>query len=165
MQIIGHEIMHGFDVKGIGYTSVGLVSFPKHPSSVADYTKKVLCLRSSFKDFERARQFPSLGHTEDSEGFADWTGVQLAYGAFRALPSAERDAIVPGLPLDAEKLFFIAHCYKWCGSQTKRAKGSSYWSTRSRCVVPLRHMPEFARAFSCPQGSKMNPSTRCSFFE
>ncbi|KAH9368552.1 hypothetical protein HPB48_020939 [Haemaphysalis longicornis] len=165
MQIVGHEIMHGFDMKGIGYTTRGAVKYPKHPSSVADYTKKVLCLRSSYEEVEKERQFPGLDPKTDSEGFADWTGVQLAYGAFRSLPPAERDATVPGLSLDAEKLFFIAQCYKSCGSETKRSKGGNYWATRSRCVVPLRHMPEFARAFSCPKGSKMNPATRCSFFE
>ncbi|XP_077564889.1 neprilysin-1-like [Haemaphysalis longicornis] len=164
-QIIGHEIMHGYDVRGIKNTYDGYIREPTDASSVKKYNEKVLCLRASYDKAEAERQAEPDPKT-DSEGFADWTGVQLAYFAFRSLPAAERDAVIPGLPLDAEKLFFIAHCYKWCGHERKRNPDPKelYWSTRSRCIVPLRHMPEFATAFSCPRGSRMNPAAKCTFF-
>ncbi|KAH9367918.1 hypothetical protein HPB48_008362 [Haemaphysalis longicornis] len=157
--------MHGYDVAGITLTFEANSRPPTNESSVMKYNEKVLCLRASYDQAEAERQ-PAADPKNDSEGFADWTGLQLAYSAFRSLPAAERDAVIPGLPLDAEKLFFIAHCYKWCGQERKRDPHPKerYWSTRSRCIVPLRHMPEFAAAFSCPQGSRMNPAAKCTFF-
>ncbi|KAH9368561.1 hypothetical protein HPB48_020930 [Haemaphysalis longicornis] len=109
-------------------------------------------------------QFPRLSNKYDSEGLVDMTGLWLAYSAYRALPPAERDAVIPGLPLTAEQLFFVAHCYKWCGSSTKRDPKGDYWATRSRCSLPLRQMAEFATAFNCRPGDRMNPSSRCTFF-
>ncbi|KAH7951719.1 hypothetical protein HPB52_011708 [Rhipicephalus sanguineus] len=101
----------------------------------------------------------------DSEGFADFTGLQLAYAAYRRLKPRERLAVVPDVGLTAEQTFFVAHCLKWCDLIARRRPTSRYWPGRSRCIVPLRNMPEFAAAFSCSQGSPMNPKSKCSFWE
>ncbi|KAH9368555.1 hypothetical protein HPB48_020936 [Haemaphysalis longicornis] len=121
-------------------------------------------LRRAEVEAEARVQFPRLSHRYDSEGFVDWTGLWLAYYAYRALSPDERDAVIPGLPLTAEQLFFVAHCYKWCGSSRRRDPNGAYWATRSRCSLPLRQMAEFATAFNCRPGDRMNPSSRCTFF-
>ncbi|KAL1472791.1 hypothetical protein MTO96_039102, partial [Rhipicephalus appendiculatus] len=109
---------------------------------------------------ENARQ---LNDRIDSEGFADYSGILLAYYAYHSLPAAERDARVPDISLSAEQSFFVAHCLKWCDLVTRR-EGGRYWAGRSRCIVPLQNMPEFAAAFGCKAGDLMNPPNRCDFW-
>ncbi|KAK8767580.1 hypothetical protein V5799_005644 [Amblyomma americanum] len=108
----------------------------------------------------------TLDTRTDSEGLVDCMGVQLAYAAFRSLPDAERRETLPGVDLTAEQIFFVSYCLKWCSSVpgTKRAPGGLYWHSRSRCIVPLRNMAQFAEAFSCKRGDPMNPVKKCSFW-
>ncbi|XP_070377287.1 uncharacterized protein [Dermacentor albipictus] len=161
-QIIGHEIMHGYDVDGIKFDEdINEVNF-KNTSTMMEYERKVLCLRKSYQNAERnARQ---LDTTTDSEGFADYTGLLLAYAAYKSLPVAEQDRKLSGLDLSADKTFFISHCLKWCDLVKKRSPGKRYWAGRSRCIVPLQNMPEFAAAFRCKTGDPMSPADRCDFW-
>ncbi|KAL3205309.1 hypothetical protein MRX96_011207 [Rhipicephalus microplus] len=161
-QIIGHEIMHAYDIDGITYDDTAHSVKFGNTSTMREYERKVLCLRSSYEAAERrARQ---LTDATDSEGFADYSGIQLAYAAYRSLLAAERDATLPDVNLSAEQTFFVAHCLKWCDLIKKRKPGGRYWPGRSRCIVPLQNMPEFARAFGCNAGDLMNPSKRCDFW-
>ncbi|XP_070393161.1 neprilysin-2-like [Dermacentor albipictus] len=114
---------------------------------------------------EKERAGITLDDDTDSEGFADFTGLQLAYAAYKRLAPRERLAVVPDVGLSAEQTFFVAHCLKWCDLFTNRMSGSRYWAGRSRCIVPLRNTPEFATAFSCSPGAPMNPPSKCSFWE
>ncbi|XP_064469412.1 neprilysin-1-like [Ornithodoros turicata] len=52
------------------------------------------------------------------------------------------------------QLFFLGLCYLLCGDSV----GSQ------RCNVPLKNLPGFADAFSCPEGSPMNPRNKCIFW-
>ncbi|KAH9368556.1 hypothetical protein HPB48_020935 [Haemaphysalis longicornis] len=164
-QIIGHEMMHAFDVRGITRDAGNTRNNLTDAATIEQFQQKVECLRRAYEvEAEPQVQFPRLNARYDSEGFVDWTGLWLAYYAYRALSPDERDAVIPGLPLTAEQLFFVAHCYKWCGSSRRRDPFGAYWATRSRCSLPLRQMAEFATAFNCRPGERMNPSSRCTFF-
>ncbi|XP_077564875.1 neprilysin-2-like [Haemaphysalis longicornis] len=156
--------MHGFDVGKILIDKDGYPATSTDPATLAEYERKVLCLRTAYQAVEQERQFTSIDPTYDSEGFADWAGLELAYSAYRSLPAAERDAAIPGLRLTAEQLFFVTHCFKWCGYTKQRLAGNRYWASRTRCVGPARQLAEFARAFACRPNSRMNPQTRCTFF-
>ncbi|XP_077564352.1 neprilysin-3-like [Haemaphysalis longicornis] len=165
-QVIGHEMMHAFDVRGITADAGNRRKTLKDTTTIEQFQQKVECLRKAYEavEAEPRVQFPRLNDRYDSEGFVDWTGLWLAYYAYRSLSPDERDAVIPGLPLTAEQLFFVAHCYKWCGYSAKRKPNNLYWSRRSRCSLPLRQMAEFAAAFNCRPGDRMNPSSRCTFF-
>ncbi|XP_077523832.1 neprilysin-like [Amblyomma americanum] len=166
-QIIGHELMHAYDVDSIIYDSHYRRLYLENTPAMQLYTAKVLCMRASYLKVESASRARTINEVTDSEGFADFTGVRLAYDAYRRLPSVERETVLPDVGLSAEQAFFVAHCLKWCtadkGNHKRRLKGR-YWHGRSRCIVPLMHMPEFAEAFSCAAGDFMNPQDRCRFW-
>ncbi|KAH7972779.1 neprilysin-21 [Rhipicephalus sanguineus] len=154
--------MHAYDVDGMMVDDLAKRVEFGNASTMVEYERKVLCLRKSYETAgENARQLDDI---TDSEGFADFSGLQLAYAAYRTLPAAERDATVPDVGLSAEKTFFVAHCLKWCDLVKQRKPGGRYWPGRSRCIVPLQNMPEFATAFGCKTGDLMNPSERCAFW-
>ncbi|XP_077524160.1 membrane metallo-endopeptidase-like 1 [Amblyomma americanum] len=165
-QIAAHELTHAFDVSNVE-VSTWLEWFKlKNTTTHQLYASKVLCLRSSYIQAESETRDRTLDTRTDSEGLVDCMGVQLAYAAFRSLPDAERRETLPGVDLTAEQIFFVSYCLKWCSSVpgTKRAPGGLYWHSRSRCIVPLRNMAQFAEAFSCKRGDPMNPVKKCSFW-
>ncbi|XP_077524264.1 neprilysin-3-like [Amblyomma americanum] len=165
-QIVGHEMMHAYDVRGIKLTHEGRSAKYNATDTLQEYERKVLCLRASYQKAEDSRA-RTLDQTIDAEGFADYTGILLAHEAFRRLADDQRTRTVPDVGLTADQAFFVAHCIKWCNAdkvnKTRPFRGA-YWHSRSRCIVPLQNMPEFAQAFSCRHGDYMNPDNRCDFW-
>ncbi|KAL1415640.1 hypothetical protein MTO96_029127 [Rhipicephalus appendiculatus] len=159
--IIGHEIMHGFDVKGIQ----DLEGYKPHDTDdvMKEYTKRALCLRKSHKSvLYLIDQEEMLNETLDDENLADLVGTKIAYEAFASLLPPYRDEILAGLYMSAEQLFFFNRCAKQCAQHA--VPGKRYAPYRSRCIVPLMNMPEFSRAFGCVVGKPMNPQEKCTFW-
>jgi len=92
------------------------------------------------------------------ENIADIGGLKLAYLAYRAAQGApagkgegEADALA------ADRRFFIAYAASWREKTRRESERlmiatDPHAPTRFRVNGPLRHMPEFARAFACPAG-------------
>ncbi|XP_064482583.1 uncharacterized protein LOC135395279 [Ornithodoros turicata] len=57
-----------------------------------------------------------------------------------------------------QQLFFERYCLLGCVS----GETSDVLSPLQRCVIPLQNMPEFAVAYNCRDGSRMNPVSKCS---
>ncbi|XP_077522682.1 neprilysin-3-like [Amblyomma americanum] len=166
-QIAGHEMMHAFDVEGITYDLTGHELRFQATSTMMEYERKVLCLRRSYQETESEARARAMDDKIDSEGFADFSGMLLTYDAFQRLPLEQRGLNVADVGLTADQTFFVAHCLKWCNADKanrRRYSGSLYWHGRSRCLVPLINMPEFAQAFACRPGDMMNPARRCDFW-
>ncbi|KAH8039014.1 hypothetical protein HPB51_004939 [Rhipicephalus microplus] len=104
----------------------------------------------------------TLNDELDSENLADLVGTKVAYDAFASLAGGYRDQKLAGLDMSAQQLFFVNHCVKWCSEDDYVA--SRYAPQRSRCIVPLINMPEFSSAFSCAEGTPMNPQDKCTFW-
>ncbi|KAH6933940.1 hypothetical protein HPB50_019132 [Hyalomma asiaticum] len=159
--VAAHEIMHAFDVLGIkafkGLESQDINDFIK------EYTKKALCLRRSHRSVLSASvQQQTLNEILDNENLADLVGTKIAYMAFDSLRRPYRSMTLAGLSMSAEQLFFVNHCVKWCAQYSVLAR--RYAPFRSRCIVPLMHMPEFSNAFGCAAGTPMNPRDKCTFW-
>ncbi|XP_077538249.1 membrane metallo-endopeptidase-like 1 [Haemaphysalis longicornis] len=149
--IVGHEMTHAFDVDGSHWDGQGNLRDWWTPQARVEYTQRMACLRQSH-GLETEEQ--------DGENTADFAGLVSAYNAYSSLAKQEK---VEGLEFNAEQLFFIASCIKWCA--TSGVKQAGWYATfQERCNVPLKNMEAFARAFSCPAGSPMNPTSRCAFW-
>ncbi|KAH9368543.1 hypothetical protein HPB48_000316 [Haemaphysalis longicornis] len=174
--VIGHEMMHAFDVRGRGYDETGAESkwWPKQ--ATGKYTAQALCLRSSHEEALQKRRAVVLDPTLDSENLADVMGVRVAFDAFRNLTamvsgreggSIEDASSVSVAGFNERQLFFIAHCAKQCDPKPPprmRDPRVPYAPNWSRCVVPLMQMPEFSEAFNCARGTLMNPDKKCRFW-
>ncbi|KAK8778630.1 hypothetical protein V5799_020027 [Amblyomma americanum] len=95
-----------------------------------------------------------------SENIADFSGTVSAHQAF--LGHGDRTTL-GDLKYDAEQLFFVASCLKWC-SEGSALQPKKYASWADRCNVPLRNVEAFAEAFQCPAGVEMHPELRCTFW-
>ncbi|XP_064460491.1 neprilysin-11-like isoform X2 [Ornithodoros turicata] len=160
-QVVGHEVMHGYDVTGSMIDDQGWQRDWWSGSARDHYVTHALCLRASYR---RARHgVEELNDTLDSENLADFSGLIIASRAYRMADSSGETRL-PGLPFGPSQLFFLAHCYKWCAAKGIGAASPRYATNMARCNVPLMNMKEFAQAFGCKQGDVMNPKHKCSFW-
>ncbi|KAL1433874.1 hypothetical protein MTO96_012101 [Rhipicephalus appendiculatus] len=107
----------------------------------------------------------------DSELMHVLAATSASYEAFRALPASQRNRVLPTLNYTAEQLFFVVNCaLRCCDDKTNRAAddnlfceaGVSSCDLSSGCNSVAKRIPEFAAAFHCPAGSKMNPRDTCA---
>ncbi|XP_049524943.1 endothelin-converting enzyme 1-like [Dermacentor silvarum] len=159
-QAVGHEMMHAYDTHGRNLDHHGQ-PWAWTVTTSREYHQRLQCIRRSHAEVEQNRLGLEPGVGQDPENLADFSGAPLAYEAFRSLPDHRRALTVAGF--GAEQLFFIGHCVKWCRSLTVH-RSQGYARGRSRCIVPLMHMPQFSAAFGCSASAYMNPPRKCSFW-
>ncbi|KAK7483108.1 hypothetical protein BaRGS_00025676 [Batillaria attramentaria] len=74
---------------------------------------------------------------------------------------------LPGINLSHDQLFFLNYAQIWCGKvRDEEALHGIRTSVHSpgpiRVLGPLSNSKDFARAYNCPGGSRMNPVHKCS---
>ncbi|CAB4057556.1 MMEL1 [Lepeophtheirus salmonis] len=102
------------------------------------------------------------------ENIADNGGLKQAFRAYNKWVriNGEED-LLPGLNLTHKQLFFLNYAQIWCGSmRPEDAKTKIRAAVHSpgpiRVLGPLSNSVDFAEAYSCPKGSRMNPEQKCS---
>ncbi|XP_075744567.1 neprilysin-1-like [Rhipicephalus microplus] len=154
---IGHILMRGFDDAHLGG------QFWSGKDLKKEYAKRTLCLRRSHRSLlSLGGQHEVLNDVLDSETLADFEGTKFAYAAYDALPEEDRSVKLAGFIASSDQLFFINLCAGWCAKYASPGKNQAPY--RSRCIVPLKNMPEFSRAFGCDAGTPMNPDEKCTFW-
>ncbi|XP_040075951.1 neprilysin-2-like [Ixodes scapularis] len=123
------------------------------------YSARMDCLRKSLR---WAAYQQVMLHAESSEDiFAHVASLSVAYKAFQKLPEARRKVVLPGRRFSPDQTFFVAHCAKMCElSDSVYGQGL----VRTKCIIPLMHEANFAKAFNCSATSHMNPEQRCSMW-
>ncbi|XP_064462075.1 membrane metallo-endopeptidase-like 1 [Ornithodoros turicata] len=155
--LAGREIMYGYDLNGSTYDAFGNKHNWWSPPARDHYLKQAQCVRLSADTLTEGSV--KLGSEAGDVLLADLVGLQMAARAFQAVAGG-KDPVLPTLPFSPMQLFFLAHCYKWCDGHDE-TDGLRH---RERCNVAVTNMAEFADAFNCKLGDRLNPSERCSFF-
>ncbi|KAM7310957.1 endothelin-converting enzyme homolog [Ixodes scapularis] len=153
-QLVVSALMHGYDVRGSEIDDRGERKTWWTDSTRERYTARLDCLRSSASEV----QYQGADAPEDL--LVEIDSLSVAYKAFLELPADKRSVVLPGLQFSSSQIFFVAHCAKMCELSEGIEHGRL--TSRTKCVVPLRHEPNFAHAFKCYAGSRMNPEQKCS---
>ncbi|GLV37814.1 Neprilysin 2 [Carabus blaptoides fortunei] len=166
--VIGHEITHGFDDQGRQFDKDGnLVDWWAAPTKEA-FLKKAQCIIDQYGNYTVPEINLNLnGINTQGENIADNGGIKeayLAYNKWVERNSAEQK--LPGLPYTPQQMFWISAANTWCSKyrpeSLKLRVTTGYHSPgQFRVLGPMSNLEEFAKDFSCPVGSKMNPKHKC----
>jgi predicted metalloendopeptidase len=164
--LVGHEIVHvmenhEFDSRGEARDLWGAGDALAHDG-------RSDCLAEQGNQFVVIDSMRLDGRRTLDENLADLGGIRHAYAAMARelgprLVQRGTDGLTPA------QRFFIAYAQRYCSADSPaylRAsiKEETHGPSRFRVNAPLWNMPEFATAFSCPQGSPMTRrrSARCT---
>ncbi|XP_060082109.1 neprilysin-1-like [Ylistrum balloti] len=175
--IIGHKIIHAFDDVGSKYSKTGAFQDWWSNYTRTAYEQKANCFIKQYhgrtvpdaltastlpKESKLNGKLTLLGNIADNGGL---TESFLAYTQWSRQNGFEQK--LPGINLDPDQLFFINYGRTRCEKTTteeakKRIKNDAFADAKSRVNVVMQNNPSFAKAFSCPVGSPMNPAKKCA---
>lgn len=105
------------------------------------------------------------------ENLADNGGVRMAFKAYRNFVKkygVQYDPKLPGalVRFSPDQLFFLSFASIWCENERKESmrnsiKYGSHSPSRFRVIGTVVNSRDFAKAFKCPLGSRMNPRNKC----
>jgi len=172
--VMGHELLHGFDNSGRQYDKDGVRRQWWDPTVIAAFTNKTQCMINQYNNItiqgSRISGSRTLG-----ENIADNGGLHMAMISFQTYKAAlakqgMTDPVPPSAnPLTSEQLFYWAHAQTWCTSATNASIASQVLTDvhspgEARVWAPVVNQVDFATAFSCKPGSRMNPVSKCDLY-
>lgn len=165
--IIGHEISHGFDNKGMHFDKYGNYHTWSSNSSFVEFNSRSRCLVDQYSHYKIFGKNIN-GKTTLGENIADNTGVKLAFKAYQNwLKNNGEDMTLPGLPFNSNQLFFLKGAQMWCANIRRKSTLNSidtdvHTPKMFRIIGPFSNFNEFSNAFNCSSKSRMNPEKKCS---
>jgi len=163
---MGHESTHGFDDQGSQYDGNGNLQNWWAPEVRTRFEQKARCIRDQYGAYTVGAGVHLNGQQTLGENIADNGGLKLAHLAWQRVE--KNGSSTPPLGgLTPEQQFFLGFAQSWCSVVTPKyetwlAINDVHSPPRYRVIGAVSNNRDFARAFSCPIGSKMAPTDACS---
>ncbi|TFY82283.1 hypothetical protein EWM64_g1728 [Hericium alpestre] len=177
-QVAAHELTHAFDSAGRLYNQEGKLEEWWTKNTSEGFLVKQKCIVDQFSAYTvvgpDGKEVHVNGNLTSGENIGD-TGIIQAYRAWKAQfddsYQAGTEYLLPGLNFTREQLFFIAFGRIWAenikpASLVQRVRTDPHSPNEFRVDGALHNVPEFADAFNCPKGAKLNPppEKQCIFW-
>ncbi|XP_066593448.1 neprilysin-2-like isoform X2 [Prorops nasuta] len=141
-----------------------------------EYMSRADCFLKQYSSFSLETQNGTVqvdGNQTLGENIADCAGVHNLYKAFKfwRKNKGTPDPKLPGLEdYNDDQMFFLSTATTWCETIKPSVlidvmKSDEHSVGRFRVLGGLSNSEEFAKAFSCPVGSKMNPEEKCNIWQ
>ncbi|KAF4101555.1 neprilysin-like isoform X1 [Onychostoma macrolepis] len=167
--VIGHEITHGFDDNGRNFDKDGDLKDWWTPSSTQKFHELSKCIVDQYGSYswDLANGQNLNGNNTLGENIADNGGIRQSYQAYQNYVKKHgKEALLPGIDLDHEQLFFLNFAQVWCGTHrpehaVNSIKTDVHSPGKFRVLGSLQNFPEFAKAFQCQKNTNMVPEKIC----
>jgi predicted metalloendopeptidase len=156
--VIGHEMTHGFDDEGRQFAADGSLTDWWTPESAKRFNERGHEIVKQFNAYVAVEDVHINGALTEGENIADLGGLKVAYAALqKALAGKSRDKIDGFTP---EQRFFLSWATVWRQNirpeaLRMRVLTDPHSPAHFRIIGPLSNLPEFAAAFSIPEGTPM----------
>ncbi len=156
--VIGHEISHGFDDSGAQFDAQGRLNNWWTQEDLKRFQDKTSCVVRQFDGYFIEPNIHHNGKLVLGESIGDLAGAKIAFLAFKKAQQQHPQPTIDGFT--PEQQFFIAWG-QWRGDEirpeTQRlmVQGDPHPIAKYRVIGPLSNMPDFAKTFSCKEGSPM----------
>ncbi|KAL3265444.1 hypothetical protein HHI36_009647 [Cryptolaemus montrouzieri] len=171
--VLGHELTHGFDNKGRKHDIQGNYKQWWSNATIETFERKTECFVKQYDNITiEGAEGQVSGERTLGENIADNGGLNHAYRAYKNY--MKRSGCEPSLPgfenYTHDQLFFIAFGSIWCENASTKDIEEQLESD-AHCPNPIRvnmgvsNSKDFAKAFHCKVGSKMNPEKNARYGE
>lgn len=166
--VVGHEITHGFDDNGRLFNKDGNLAKWWSNNSIEAFKNKTKCLVDQYSGYKFHTK-NLKGEQTLGENIADNGGIKQSFQAYQNWK--KRRGPEPPLPgmkdFSNEQIFFLGFAQIWCSKyRPQTAERQVDYGVHSpgkfRVIGSLSNFHEFAKAYKCPKGSRMNPEKKCA---
>ncbi|KAI3608021.1 endothelin-converting enzyme 1 [Moniliophthora roreri] len=176
--VAAHELTHAFDSAGRLYNQEGKLEEWWTNSTSEGYQEKLDCIVKQYNGYTigdgKGGKVHVNGNFTSGENIGD-TGLIQAYRAWKAQYKESyvkgNEYLLPGLNYTREQLFFISNARVWArnmkpAAAVQRIRTDPHSPNNYRVDGTVFNIPEFAEAFNCPRGAKLNPPAekQCIFW-
>jgi putative endopeptidase len=156
--VMGHELTHGFDDQGRQFDGDGNLHEWWSKEVSDKFKERAACVTKQYSGYAAVDDVHLNGELTLGENLADIGGLKMALSALHQKLGHE-DA-------RADRDFFIAFAQTWCTNARPenlrlRAATDPHSSAQWRVNGPVSDNADFAKAFSCKEGTPMAPANRC----
>lgn len=167
--VIGHEITHGFDDKGRQFDKDGNMMQWWNNATIKAFRERTQCIVNQYSGYKLEEVDLYInGRMTQGENIADNGGLKQSFRAYKKWVSIHgQEPLLPGVNLTHDQLFFLNYAQIWCGSMRRedaltKIRSSVHSPGPVRVLGPLSNSEDFAKAYNCRPGSRMNPIRKCS---
>lgn len=170
--VMGHELSHGFDDQGANYDGKGNLRTWWTPQAVEKFKGRTECISKQYDQYKimgaDGKEYAVNGALTLGENIADNGGVRAAFLAYQNWVAVNGpEPMLPGTGFTPEQTFFVSFAQVWCANRRPelalaRLKSDPHSPPQFRVQGALSNSPDFAKAFSCKAGTKMNPVDKCT---
>ncbi|EFX90025.1 hypothetical protein DAPPUDRAFT_39988 [Daphnia pulex] len=173
--VIGHEIVHGFDVNGRRYDRHGNMTQWWSESLMREFSQRADCFIQQYAAFTIDHiDKPIDGNRTLGENVCDSGGLAHAWTAYKSNSKSGGEEIrspeyrLPGVNYTDDQLFFITYGQIWCevlnGDGYEKYTKEAHSPGKYRANGVLQNSPTFSQVFNCPLDSPMNPANKCQLW-
>ncbi|CAB3381597.1 Hypothetical predicted protein [Cloeon dipterum] len=178
--IIGHEMTHGFDTNGHTIDKNGEQKNWWSRETLKNFHQRVQCMVDQYNQFHIPELGPNVklnGAQTINENIADNGGLRealLAYDRLKYRQTHNGTHVLPdpepyllGLTgFSHKQLFFLGFANMWCQKESpahlsQKLSTDTHSPSHHRVLGSLTNNRDFAEAWQCPLGSRMNPVKKC----
>ena len=167
--VIGHEMTHGFDDQGAKFDPQGNLRNWWTAEDLKNFQARAECIVNEYNEFQVEPGINTQGRLVTGEAIADLGGATIALRAYeKSLQGRDRKTIDGFTP---EQRFFLGFAQVWGENiapeeARRRALVDPHAQGPFRIDGTVQNMPEFQRAFSCPENSPMvrEAAKRCGIW-
>ncbi|XP_028968876.1 neprilysin-1 [Galendromus occidentalis] len=168
--VIGHEITHGFDDKGRQFDKDGNMQLWWNNKTIETFRKRAECMIEQYSKYSMPGFGNVNGRLTQGENIADNGGLKQAFRAFKRWERQHGvEPYLPVLNMTHDQIFFLNFAQIWCGSMNRqeteaKLRNALHSPGPIRVLGTLANSRDFANAYNCPLGSRMNPVHKCSLW-